>query len=247
MAYLSLVEYDQGGTIRSLDGFAPLTAGGLAAVEYDDGRSRNLLGSNLGAVKYDDGGRFRTLVGLGQDLPPDMPPPDVGIDQSIAPAFPIDYTPPSIAPTFIPYVPSPVVDLTSAPITGSLTPPPTPTPPASAGTLVSVVGASAGALTSIFSGIKNVFSGTTTSTKPVVAGTVAPTGTVGASWFSQPSALGVPNWGMLAGVGIAGVLLMAVMRSGGSASPRRRNPGRRRKNPAELILMGANPRGRWVH
>lgn len=239
MAYVGAVEYDDGGRIRSLDG--------LAAVMYDNGRIRNLLGAELGAVKYDDGGRFRTLVGMGQDLPPDMPPPDVGIDQSIAvPAFPIDYTPPSIAPTFIPYVPSPVVDLTSAPITGSLTPPPTPTPPASAGTLVSVVGASAGALTSIFSGIKNVFSGTTTSTKPVVAGTVAPTGVVGTSWFSQPSALGVPNWGMLAGVGIAGVLLMAAMRSGGSASPRRRNPGRRRKNPAELILMGANPRRRWA-
>ena len=268
MAYIGAVTYDDGGRIRSLDG--------LAAVTYDSGRTRNLLGAELGAVKYDDGGRFRTLVGMGQDLPPDMPPPDVGIDESIgAQAFPISYTPPSIAPSFVPFIPSPVVDLTSAPITGTLAPPPA--PPASAGTLVSVLPPVASALTSILNSVRNVFSGSPTAVKPVVAGTVAPAGTVGASWFSQGTMVsGLPNWGVLAGVGIAGVVLVAAMRGGGhSASPRRRNPAKQfehrraqtrkdlarfirqhpkasrreiiskfpgyRRNPAELILMGANP------
>jgi hypothetical protein len=79
MAYLSAAEYDQGGRIQSLDG--------LAAVTYDDGATRNLLGANLGAVKYDDGGRFRTLLGMGQDVV-DMAPPDVGIPDFIRAAQP---------------------------------------------------------------------------------------------------------------------------------------------------------------
>ena len=173
--------------------------------------------------------------GLGQDLPPDMPPPDVGIDTSIVTPFPISYTPPNIAPSFLPYIPSPVVDTQSAPITGTLVD----TTPAATVPASSV-------LTSIFSGIQNVLSSTSALVKPKTAGTavalpgqpgyVAPAAT--ASWFSQPSVLGVPNWGMLAGLGVLGIGLFAAMRSGSGSSY---SEPRRRRNPAELILMGANP------
>jgi hypothetical protein len=236
MAYVGAVTYDEGGRIRT-----------LGAVTYDDGgRTHNLLG----AVKYDDGGRFRSLVGLGQDsLPPDMPPPDVGPSAAIPASFPIEYTPPSIAPTFVPFIPSPVVGVTPTDVTGTIAPPPSPAapPPASAGTLVSVATPAAGALTSILNSVKNIFSGTSGGTTPVVAGQLTPTGTVptpaSASWLTQQTMVsGLPNWGLLAGVGVFGVVLLAGL--GG----RRRNPGRRRRrNPAELILMGANPsRGKWL-
>lgn len=230
MAYLAAVTYDEGGRIRT-----------LGAVTYDEGgRTRNLLG----AVKYDDGGRFRSLVGMGQDVPVDMPPPDVGPSAAVPDVFPIPYTPPSIAPTLVPYIPSPVVDTTSTDVTGTIAPPPSPStpPPASAGTLVSVAAPAAGALTSILNSVKNIFSGTSGGTTPVVAGKVTPTGTVpapaSASWLTQQTMVsGLPNWGLLAGVGVFGIVILASM--GG----RRRNPGRRRRrNPAELILMGANPR-----
>jgi hypothetical protein len=232
MAYIGAVEYDAGGRIRSLDG--------LAAVMYDDGAKRNLLGWNLGAVKYDDGGRFRTLVGLGQDAT-DIVPPDVGVDTSLTSAFPISYTPPSPAPSFIPFVPSPTVDTQSAPITGTLldTTPPAAPPPTT------------NLLTSIFSGVQSVISAAAPLAAPATAGktvaTAAPAAAPAtASWLTQASVPGLPNWGLLAGVGVVGVLFMLAMSGGGSR--RRRNPGRRRhRNPAELILMGANPRRGWVH
>ena len=222
MAYIGLVEYDQGGRVQSLDG--------LAAVSYDNGRTRNLLGANLGAVKYDDGGRFRTLVGLGQDGTDvtDMLPPDVGVDTSIPTAFPISYSPPSIAPSALPYIPSPVVDTTSTPTAGTLV---DTTPAAVAPAVQSIV---PGVLTSIFSGVKSVFSSTAATVKP--AGNVA--APVATSWFSQGTVVsGLPNWAVLAGAGVAVVVVMASL---GGGSRRRRNPSR--KNPAELILMGANPR-----
>jgi hypothetical protein len=242
LAYLNLVEYDEGGRIQSLDGFASLTASGLAAVSYDSGRTRNLLGAELGAVKYDDGGRFRTLVGfsgLGQDPSVDMLPPDVGLDPSIPASFPISYEPPSPAPSMLPFIPSPVVDTTATDITANLT---APTAASSGG------GTGVSALTSIFSGVKNIFSSVASTVVPKTAGTAIPlpgqpgyVAPVGTSWFSQPSALGVPNWGLLAGAGVATIALAAAMRGGGGGSSRR-NPARRRRNPAELILMGANPR-----
>jgi hypothetical protein len=235
MAYIGLVDYDEGGRIQSLDGF-------LGAVDYDDGTTRNMLGANLSTVKYDDGGRFRTLVGLGQDPSFDMPP-DVQIDLPLTPPstdIPLMYEPPT---------PSPVFDTVSAPITGGLvdyTPTAAP-PPMSAGTLVSTPAAPAAAsvapsvLTSIFNGVRNIFSSAGSTVTPRVPGTVLPTVPATASWFSQPSALGVPNWGLLAGVGVGGLLLMGAMGGGGGGGgSRRRNP-RRRKNPMELILMGANP------
>jgi len=255
MAYIGTVEYDEGGRIQSLDG--------LDAVMYDSGRTRNLLGVDLGAVKYDDGGRFRTLVGLGQDaidIPTDLPltPPSSDISLMYEPPTPspivekvsTDITgglvPPSAPPVRpIFYTPLPTVDTVSTPITGALTPPAAAAPPpSSAGTLVSVAAPAASALTSIFNSIKSVFSGTTTAAKPIVAGTatrtgVTPTGPVGASWFSQQSiAAGLPNWGVLAGAGVLGLVAISMMGSGGGR--RRRNPSRWR-NPAELILMGANP------
>lgn len=245
MAYLNLVDYDEGGRIQSLDG--------LAEVEYDSGATRNLMGKALSAVKYDDGGRFRSLVGLGQD-----PSLDIPTDLPLAPSadyMPVMYAPPTPSPTFdvtsapitgtlvdttppaTPFVwtPSPTVDTVSTPAPGGLvdtTPPPA--PPAQS-ILPSV-------LTSIFSGVKNVFGSTASTVKPAGSGTVVAT-VPATSWFSQTSPLGVPNWGMLAGVGVGGLLLMAAMRgSSGGGSSRKRNPARRfRKNPAELILMGANP------
>lgn len=253
MAYLSLVTYDEGGRIRSLDG--------LAAVTYDDGAKRNLLGWNLGAVKYDDGGRFRTLVGLGQD-----PELDIPADLPLTPPssfVPIEYAPPTPAPEvdtvsavnnqqLIPpvsapsiptfYQPLPTVDTQSAPITGTLTPPPGADTPSSAGTLVAVAAPAAGALTSIFNGIKNIFSGSSTQVKPIVPGTLAPVpGSVGTSWFSQGTMVsGLPNWGVLAGVVLIGTVLVVSLRGGSGTGSRRRNP-RRRRNGMELLLMGANP------
>jgi len=242
------VDYDEGGRVRSLDG--------LAEVVYDSGATRNLLGKVLSAVKYDDGGRFRTLVGMG-DFSADF------TDLPLAPVstdVPLDFMPPTPSPTF---------DTVSAPITGTLidtTPPATPfvwtpspvvdtvsTP--SAGTLVDTTPAAvappvqiASVLTSIFGGIRSIFGSTGAAVEPAGTGTIV--GTVPAtSWFSQPSALGLPNWGMLAIAGVGGLALtMSLGRSSGGSGggSRRRNPaGRIRRNPAELILMGANPyRGR---
>lgn len=239
MAYIGLVDYDEGGRIQSLDG----------EVMYDNGASRNLLGKVLSAVKYDDGGRFRTLVGLGQDPSLDMP-----VDLPLAPVasdIPLNFAPPTPSPTF---------DTVSAPITGTLvdtTPPPTPfiytpspvvntvstqapgtlvdtTPPAAAPPTQSLVPS---VLTSIFSGVKNIFGSTSAAVRP--AGTVAAPAT---SWFSQGTVVsGLPNWGFLA-LAAGGGLLLVMGLSGGGGSRRRRNPSRR--NPAELILMGANPRRR---
>lgn len=243
MAYIGLVSYDDGGRVQSLDGLGAL---------YDSGRTRNLLGADLGAVSYDDGGRFRTLVGLGQEDFTDLPltPPSDFV--------PIDYFPPTPSPIFDttpaeitgslvppsgPSMPStwltPTLNLNtqSAPITGSLTPP-------SAAAAPSILAPTASALTSIFSGIRNIFSSSGATVAPgsagKVIGTTAAPGTVGASWFSQQSMVtGLPNWGVLAGVGVAGVLIMTAM--GGSGSRRRRNPVGRRRNGMELVLMGANP------
>lgn len=257
MAYLNLVEYDEGGRIRSLEG--------LAAVTYDDGAKRNLLGANLGAVKYDDGGRFRTLVGLGQDtfdIPTDLPlaPPSSFVPIDYMPPTPspvvdtisapinqelIPPTEPPVPPTF--YQPLVSVDTQSAPITGNLVGPPAPAAPTSAGTLVSVVAPVAGGLTSIFNGIKNIFSGKSAQVTPAMPGTAVQTGapSVGASWFSQGTMVaGLPNWGVLAGVVLIGTVLVVSLKggSGGGGGSRRRNPShRRRRNPAELLLMGANP------
>lgn len=239
MAYIGLVEYDEGGTIRSLDG--------LADAVYDSGRTRNLIGADLSAVKYDHGGRFRTLVGLGQDPSLDFP-----TDLPLAPPsfdVPLSYEPPSP----IAWTPSPIVDTISAPITGTLVDTSGPVPPSGPAQMVNLApGPSAAAssapsvLTSIFSGVRNIFSGVSSTVAPRTAGYTLPlpgqpgyVAPASASWFSQPSALGVPNWGLLAGVGVGGLMLMAAM--GGGSSSRKRNPARRRRNPAELILMGANP------
>jgi hypothetical protein len=161
------------------------------------------------------------------------------------------------------------VETVSAPITGTLVPPsgppappifyaPTPTvdtvPTPIKGTLVdttqvpvppSVQSPTAGVLTSIFSGIKNIFSSTASTVRPPTAGLVVPTGPVASSWFSQQGVIsGVPNWGVLVGLGVVGFVLIGALRaSGGGYEPYHH----RRRNPAELILMGANPsRRRWV-
>jgi hypothetical protein len=241
--YIGTVEYDEGGRIQSLDG--------LAKVIYDSGRTRNLLGAELSGLKYDDGGRFRSLVGLGQDtidFPTDLPltPPSTDIPLMYEPPTPspivdttsLDVSGGLVPPTAPParpifYTPLPTVDTVSAPITGTLVhTTPQAVPPA-----VQIPSV----LTSIFSGIKNVFSSAGSTVRPSTAGTMVSTVPATASWFSQQSiASGLPNWGLLAGVGLAGVLLMISLKGSGGGSSRRRNPGRRR-NPAELILMGANP------
>jgi hypothetical protein len=240
MAYIGLVDYDEGGRIQSLDG----------AVTYDNGATRNLLGKVLSAVKYDDGGRFRTLVGLGQDPSLDM------TDLPLAPSstdIPLNYAP---------LTPSPTFDTISVPVTGTLvdtTPPATPfiyTPSPTvdtvatqaAGTLVDTTPAAVApavqsivpsVLTSIFSGVKSIFGSTSSTVKPAGTGTIV--GTVPAtSWFSQDTVVsGLPNWAVLAGAGLAAVVVLASV-GGSGGSRRRRNPSSRR-NPAELILMGANP------
>lgn len=233
MAYLNLVEYDEGGTIRSLDG--------LAAAEYDSGRTRNLIGADLSAVKYDHGGRFRTLVGLGQDdfsIPTDLPLAPVSSD------VPLSYEP----PTPIAWTPSPTVDTISAPITGTLVDTSGPVPPSGPAQMVNLApgpsaggSAAPGVLTALFSGIRNIFSSTAHTVTPVTPGTHLPTVPATGSWFSQQSVAGLPNWGLLTGVGVVGLLLLKAT-GGLDSGPRRRNPARRsRRNPAELILMGANP------
>jgi hypothetical protein len=243
MAYIGTVEYDEGGRIQSLDG--------LADVVYDSGRTRNLLGAEMVALKYDDGGRFRTLVGLGQDdIPMDLPlaPPSSDI--------PLMYEPPT---------PSPIIDTVSADITGGLTPPSappvrpifyTPLPTVDTvsapltGTLVHTTQQAVppavqipSVLTSLFSGIKNIFGSAGSAVRPSTAGTMVSTTAPASGWFSGMNVVsGLPNWGLLAGVGVAGMLLLASLKGGGGGSSRRRNPGRRRRrNPAELLLMGANP------
>lgn len=254
MAYIGLADYDPGGRVRTLEGMGEVT--------YDTGRTRNLLGAELGAVKYDDGGRFRSLVGLGQDefamdFPTDLPLAPVSSD------VPLMFEPPTPSPTF---------DTASAPITGTLVDttqsaaPRFYTPLAIADTVSTPVAGklvdttpaavappvqTASVLTSIFNGVRNIFSSTASTVKPAtpgtVVGTVAPAGSVGASWFSQSSVVsGLPNWGLLAGLGVGGILLMSAMRSSGGGGSRKKNP--RRRNGAELILMGANPsRRRWAH
>ena len=250
MAYLSMVDYDEGGSIRSLDGF-------LGEVTYDTGTTRNLLGANLSTVKYDDGGRFRTLVGLGQDdsidlplTPPDStnvpimyePPTPSPVFDTVSASIPGTLIPPSAAPTPpIFYTPTPTVDTVSTPVPGTLVDTSGPAPGAPAVQTPQT----ASVLTSIFNGVRNIFSSTAHTVTPLAPGTVLPTVPATGSWFSQPSVLGVPNWGLLAGVGVGGILLMSAMGGSGGGGSRRRNP-RRKRNPMELILMGANPhRRRW--
>jgi hypothetical protein len=255
MAYLAAVTYDDGGRVQSLDGMDAF---------YDNGRTRNLLGAHLAAVSYDDGGRFRSLYGLGDastdlmdvtDLPlapPSSFMPIENLAPSIAPPSPIvDTTPteitgslvapggPSAMPIF--YQPLVNVDTQSAANPGALTPPPAAA--AASAQPVQILNAASSALTSIFSGIRNVFSSTGATVRPAsagtIVGTVSPAGTVGSSWFSQPSALGVPNWGMLVGIGVGGIVLISMLGKSSSTA------GARRRNGMELILMGANPSRRW--
>ncbi len=251
MAYIGTVEYDDSGTIRTLEG--------MGVVTYDDGRLRNLSGQPLGAVKYDDGGRFRTLVGLGQDdIPIDLPlapPQDVipidwqapnpsGLNPVVdttsitVPGTLVDTTPSvnipafGIAPTYNP-------DTTSIPVPGQLTPPAA--LPSSAGTLVSAVAPVTGLLTSIL----NAFKGNSANPATTVPGAVHPgMPTTGSSWFTQSSSMvpGIANWELIAGVGVLGLVIVSYASGGGGGSSRKRNPHRR--NPMELVLMGANPRRR---
>jgi len=253
MAYIGLVDYDDGGRVQSLDGF-------LGAF-YDSGRTRNLLGANLEAVSYDNGGRFRSLYGMGElgddltDLPLTPPSDFVPIENmapSLAPPSPVvDTTPTEITGSLVPpsgptsmpifYQPLVNVDAQSAPVTGNLTPPPAPAAlPAPTVQTLNV----ASALTSVFAGIKNIFSSTGATVAPRSAGTIV--GTVqpaSTSWLSQGTMVGgLPNWGVLAGITIGGIVFVSLMgKSSGGGSTRKRNP-RRRRNGMELVLMGANPR-----
>lgn len=213
------------------DAFGP-TGGGLAAVLYDDGAVSHLAG-----VKYDDGGRLRVL--LGQDST-DMLPPDVGVDPNLTSAFPISYSGPSIAPTLLPYIPSPTVDTVNTEPTGALIPPAAAPAPITGSILTDILNAAktivplaAGVSTGASAGVAIPPGYVRTASGQLVPAT----GTVGTSWFSQASIIsGLPNWGVLAigGVGVAVLLgVLGASSSGGSSG--------RRRNPAELILMGANP------
>lgn len=248
MAYIGTVEYDESGSIRTLEG--------LGEVSYDNGARRNLSGAPLGAVKYDDGGRFRTLFGMGQaDVPTDLPLPALTPD-----IIPLEWSTPT---------PNPIFDTQSAPITGTLvdTSPPisspgviiptfTPTtesapitgnltPPSSAGTLVSTASPTVGVLDSLFNSVKNIFSSVTGTATPVLPATGAAAAAPSTSWFSGSTSvagLSIPNWGVLAVGGVAALALLGGSGGGG----RRRNP-RRKRNGMELVLMGANPRrGGWL-
>jgi hypothetical protein len=225
MAYLlgDDVFYDQGGTVRALEG-----------VTYDDGRRRNLSGPGLSAVKYDDGGRFRTLIGgdgLGAlgDCNVDPDTGELTGDCGTSSVIPIDYvTQQPIAPPSF-YVPSPVVDTTSAPITGNLmSPAPVPASSLSSDLLTIFQGVTNTVKTAIGASTGQITPGTVVSTTPTTAAS---------AWFGQSSMVsGLPNWGVLAGGGVL-LLLLARMSTGGGGGG-----SRRRRNPAELILMGANPR-----
>jgi hypothetical protein len=261
MAYLSTVEYDTGGRIRTLEG----------------------------EVRFDDGGRVRTLLGHGDDGPPHLGQDEVlpltssdtwtplvtlpaPASTLPSPNFPDNWyqpTGPVSLDTFGSLTPPPplppgtVVDLpatppapfhpdlpfgtASAPITGTLTPPVRPAP--AAPSTVNVSEAS-GVIASVGNLFKSIFGGSTAqaSSQHLVptSGTVTPAGQVLAatgqlragSWFTDPAQEmigGVPNWVSAGGA----VLIAAALFSGGRESTR--YSVRRRRNPAELILMGANP------
>lgn len=238
MAYIRTVEYDEGGRIQTL----------IGAVHYDNGAVRNLSDAGLSAVKYDDGGRFRTLLGLGDDSV-DMT--DLPLDAN-ADLIPLSEDSGSIYP----YTPSPIVDTTSADITGQLFPPlsmPSPIvssmalPPASSPPVVSTGAPSAASaaanqpisvLDSILNGVKSIFTTAKGTTAPASAGInptiapVAPAGAAASAWLSE--------YGLPIGLGLVGVLVVtAGLKASSGGGKRKRNPSRR--NPAELILMGANP------
>lgn len=251
MAYIGMVSYDEGGRVQTLQG--------TMDAFYDSGRTRNLLGANLEAVSYDNGGRFRSLYGLNlgqddglEDLPLTSPSSFIPIENmapSIAPPSPVvDTTPTEITGSLVPpsgptsmpvfYQPLVNVDAQSTPVTGNLTPPPASAAlPAPQVQTLNV----ASALTSIFAGVKNIFSSTGATVKPVTAGTVV--GTVPpTSWLSQGTMVtGLPNWGVLAGITIGGIVFISLMGKSSGGTGRKRNP-RRRRNGMELVLMGANPR-----
>lgn len=220
MAYIGMEAFEVGSRIVN-----------LGDVTYDSGSARNLLG----AVKYDDGGRLRALLGDDYtDFPTDLPLP---MPADPYQAMPIEYAPPT---------PSPIVTTQDAPITGGLIPP---APiPQTAGTVIptnSPVPAVASVTNAFANLIKSIFG--STSAAPATAGTsvltpagqtMAAQGQLTASWWNEATILsGTPNWEVVLGGGVLGLGLMAALSGGGGR--RRRNPSRR--NPMELILMGANP------
>lgn len=195
--------------------FAPQRSG-LAAVWYDSGAESHLTG-----VAYDDGGRVRVL--LGQDDGSDLPP-DVGLDPNVPLGpMPIDLSPVSPTP-MLPFIPSPVVDTVATSVTGDLTPPAQQAAPISGNILTDILNA-AKTIVPLAAGASSG------QLVPKTAGTVVTTGP-GASTANLTSSLtsALPTIAIVAGVGLVALLFLG----GGSGS-------RRRRNPAELILMGANP------
>lgn len=197
---------------------------GLAAVWYASGEDARLSG-----VAYDDGGRLRTLMGLGQD-PTDSLPPDVGLDPTLTNPLPIDLQPVSPTP-MLPFIPSPVVDTTSISVpSGGLIPPSQQAAPITGSILTDLLNA-AKTIVPLATGAS------TGQATPQSAGTIVTTGP-GASTAGLTSTLmqDAPTIGMYAAIALAGLLFIRSFTSGGGGG------SRKRKNPAELILMGANPR-----
>lgn len=209
------------------DAFTPARHG-LAAVWYDSGADSPHLS---GAVHYDDGGRLRMLLGQDPGTATDTVPPDVGIDTSAVPLtpLPIDMQPVSPSP-MLPFIPSPVVDTVATDITGNLIPPAQQAAPISGSILTDILNA-AKTIVPLAAGASSG------QTIPKTAGTIVTTGP-GASTAGLTSSLTkeLPTIGIVAGVALVGLVLLRSFSGGGGG-------GRsRRRNPAELILMGANPR-----
>lgn len=174
--------------------------------------------------------------------PPAFDPTSAAITGTLMPppAGTIVELPPTIQPSGV------ALELTSAPITGNLNAPvsPVPSPPTSA-----TVNQATGIIASVGNLFKSIFGGSAqASTQHLVPtfSNVTPAGQAAfaagtlhsGSWFTDPAQemiQGVPNWGILAVAVVGGALVFG----GGRRSAQYRFS--RRRNPAELILMGANP------
>lgn len=267
MAYVNMsgVEYDRGGRVRTL----------LGEVRYDDGgRVRTLLGheqlgqDDLSDLPLTSADTWTPITSVepspGPVLPDNWynPGGPISTDQfgNLNAPAPVIQTPsgfqvPANSPLLnSAFTPSgTLLQTTSAPITGTLA------PPAPAGPVTVTASTSLPAATGIIASaenlLKSIFGGSMVQAAGVPGtqtGVVTPAGQamaaagqlVSPSWFTDPAqevVAGVPNWGIAAGIGLLGVMLFA----GGRESSR--YSVRRRKNPAELILMGANPSYRRRH
>lgn len=255
MGYIHMgeVSYDQGGRVRTLEG----------EVFYDDGgRVRTLLGGeSLGQMDVTDlpltsSDNWAPILAMPEPTPWGILPDNWYVPDTTSAQFSGELIPPpsrtfvQLPPTFHIDPTGAALDLTPAPIVGTLHAPVSPVAPHPS--TVTAIAPAVGVISSIGNLFKSIFGGNVqASSEQLVptSGTLTPTGRamgqagllVAGSWFTDPAqevVAGVPNWGLLG----AGVVVSMIIFSGGRKSSQYRFT--RRKNPAELILMGANPRRR---